>query len=231
MTEPRNSHDLPAASSWRLKHIKLAGGHFDADDACDSLPTEVTAQRALKDEISTSIYSSVSSLTVELDELLRRSDENTNADLEYFCDNGEENPAFTNHPLETTLNRLSDIFITLSQEAYLRHKERRKGPRAKAAEETEETADHENLNPAVAKALPVESLDASASTPQKRKVSQTSFGTRSTETTPKKSFEKEQSVQELWNAFARDVIKGVYGSSRIEIPWVENRVMKLDYHT
>lgn len=62
----------------------------------------------------------------------------------------------------------------------------------------------------------------------KRKISETSFGTRSTETTPIKLVHPEANVQSLQNKFVDAIIEELW-SGGIDVPWVQGRHMFLDY--
>ena len=72
-------------------------------------------------------------------------------------------------------------------------------------------------------------LPTSFETPDhKRKISQTSFGTRSTETTPNKLVHAEAKVQSLQNTFVNTIIDKLW-FGKIIIPWVQGRNMFLTY--
>jgi hypothetical protein len=62
----------------------------------------------------------------------------------------------------------------------------------------------------------------------KRKISETSFGTRSTETTPNKLVHPEAKVQSLQNTFVNTVIDKLW-IGKIGIPWAQGRRMFLTY--
>ena len=64
----------------------------------------------------------------------------------------------------------------------------------------------------------------------KRKISQTSFGTRSTETTPNKLQQPEAKVQSLRNTFVKRIINKLW-FGKISIPWARNRYMFLTYNS
>ena len=63
----------------------------------------------------------------------------------------------------------------------------------------------------------------------KRKISETSFGTRSTETTPQKLHQQEVVVQSLQNKFM-DLLVNKLWLGKIDMPWVTGREMYMDYH-
>ena len=62
----------------------------------------------------------------------------------------------------------------------------------------------------------------------KRKISNTSFGTRSTETTPTKLLQPEAKVQSLQNTFVKIIINSLW-LGKVDIPWVKGRHMFLTY--
>jgi len=74
-----------------------------------------------------------------------------------------------------------------------------------------------------------ESASAQAEvTPRKRVVSNTSFGTQSTETTPIKFTKPETSIQQMQNYFVTDILDYIYNGV-ISIPWARNRNIYLRY--
>ena len=62
----------------------------------------------------------------------------------------------------------------------------------------------------------------------KRKISNTSFGTRSTETTPTKLLQPEAKVQSLQNTFVKIIINTLW-LGKVDVPWVKGRHMFLTY--
>ena len=72
-------------------------------------------------------------------------------------------------------------------------------------------------------------LPLSYQTPDnKRKISETSFGTRSTETTPNKLMHPEAKVQSLQNKFVDAIINRLWWG-QIDIDWAKGRHMFLTY--
>ena len=65
-------------------------------------------------------------------------------------------------------------------------------------------------------------------TPRKRVVSNISFGTQFTETTPIKFTKPETSIQQMQNYFVTDILDYIYNGV-ISIPWARNRNMYLRY--
>jgi hypothetical protein len=66
------------------------------------------------------------------------------------------------------------------------------------------------------------------SMPNKRKVSDTSFGTRSTETTPAKLDHPEAKVQSLQDTFVQSIIAKVWWG-QVDIAWAQGRLLFLTY--
>jgi hypothetical protein len=62
----------------------------------------------------------------------------------------------------------------------------------------------------------------------KRKISETSFGTRSTESTPNKLVQAEAKFQSLQNILVETIIDRLW-SGQIDIPWIQGRHMFLSY--
>ena len=137
------------------------------------------------------------------------------------------------NPLQRTFELLGEILIQRSREDMERQTERVKMAReAKAArakqlssdEKTDSAADEtKNIaEPRLPSALP--------STPQKRDFSGTSFGPRSTEGTPITLIKPEPNIQDLQNTLVRDVLRAIYGSPYIRVPWARGRQnMRLSY--
>jgi hypothetical protein len=65
--------------------------------------------------------------------------------------------------------------------------------------------------------------------PNKRNFSDTSFGTKSTETTPTKLTQPEAHVQSLQNTFVNIIMRTIWSAGQINIPWAEGRRMFLTY--
>ena len=66
-------------------------------------------------------------------------------------------------------------------------------------------------------------------TPHKRKESDTSFGTRSTETTPKRMKKPETHIQNLQSTLVDDVLEAIEKRNFIKVEWPRNRVLHLTY--
>ena len=66
-------------------------------------------------------------------------------------------------------------------------------------------------------------------TPEKRKVSDSSFGLKSTETTPQKQIVKEPIIQALQNNFVEDIVEALWSGDEIPLPWVRVNLTHLEY--
>ena len=130
-----------------------------------------------------------------------------------------------NNPLKRTFRILSTILIKRSHEEMIREAMRKRQVReAKAAKEIqsaaiEATVSSEGIYPVSGPRQP-STLPA---TPQNRNVSDSSFGKRSTETTPTKLIKPESSIQNLQNTFVQDVLDALYDSDFIRMPWARGR--------
>lgn len=146
--------------------------------------------------------------------------------------------------LTTTFLVLGDILVQQSEEARNRDSKRAKeNKKAQALREAEAMMEAESemevkgvttarsprilqstlYGPQVGLSGPrIPSTSSIAQTPTKRKISETSFGTRSTETTPTKLVSAEANIQNLQDAIVRDVIVGLYGTG-VPIKWARNR--------
>jgi hypothetical protein len=63
----------------------------------------------------------------------------------------------------------------------------------------------------------------------KRNFSDTSFGTKSTETTPTKLTQPEAHVQSLQNSFVKEIMRRLWSGAQLKVPWAEGRRMFLTY--
>ena len=76
---------------------------------------------------------------------------------------------------------------------------------------------------------PLPRFPSSFETPNnKRKISDTSFGTQSTETTPGRMVQPEAKVQSLQDKFVTTIIKKVWWG-QIDVPWAQGRHLFLTY--
>jgi len=67
-------------------------------------------------------------------------------------------------------------------------------------------------------------------TPVQRKASESSFGKRSTETTPSETFSPEANFQNLQSQLVYDVLDALYHVNAIPVSWVRNsEIMRIKY--
>jgi hypothetical protein len=138
-----------------------------------------------------------------------------------------------NNPLKRTFQVLGDILLQRSREAEEREAARRREAREAGAARKKQPHIIQNKN---STADGVQSIagprqpSSLPSTPQKRDFSDTSFGTRSTETTPSKLTKPESSIQNLQNMLVYDVLDAIYDAAFIRVPWARGRKnMRLNY--
>lgn len=135
-------------------------------------------------------------------------------------------------PLKLTFRILGEILVGPSQEEILREAARVKEVReVKVAREKKSAVIHATVStddihsdsaPRQPSTLP--------STPQKRNISDTSFGPRSTQTTPTKLIKPESSIQNLQNTLIQEVHDAIYYAAVIRMPWPRGRTnMRLVY--
>ena len=145
------------------------------------------------------------------------------------------------NPLKRSFQVLSDILLQDSQESYER--ESRKAKQDKATKQNK-PATAKNLTtakPSTSQPIPYEtqagisdhrgpSTSPITVTPVKRKASESSFGKRSTETTPSKTFSPEANIQILQSQLVYDVLDALYYDTAIPVAWVRNReIMMIKY--
>ena len=131
----------------------------------------------------------------------------TQAELQRAWDDDYVIAKIKKNPLKHVLLSLVKLLETDSEESQVREKEKFKELSQQSQSQSSasfETPDH------------------------KRKISDTSFGTRSTDTTPTKLDQPEAKVQSLQNKFV-DVIITELWAGKIHIPWAEGRRMFLTY--
>ena len=128
------------------------------------------------------------------------------------------------NPLKNFIFALADLLETDSQESQELDTEKRKQTVIVFPVPVPES---ESSSSKLSYANP--SFPTSYETPNnKRKVSETSFGTRSTETTPNKLVHSEAKVQALQNVFVYTMINEIW-LGIIGISWVKGRKMFLTY--
>ena len=129
---------------------------------------------------------------------------------------------FARHPFRNTILALRSCLTQRSQEAHdcdteqamlARIAKAQRGIKSPPTSATSSTPSKVSL-PRLPTTLPV--------TPQKRNVSDSSFGAHSTETTPTKWVKPEASIQELQNTLVRDVLFSLY-RGKVPIDWACGR--------
>jgi hypothetical protein len=133
------------------------------------------------------------------------------------------------NPLKHTFVVLIDMLIQRSQEAIDREAERNKAKReAKTARKP--TKDETSIGDDVQSTSDPPSSSTMPCTPHKRHISETSFGSRSTETTPTKMESPEKNVQYLQDTLVREVIDAVFGPPYVHVKWPRGRTkLRLAY--
>jgi hypothetical protein len=143
------------------------------------------------------------------------------------------NEKLKSNPLSDTLDCLAEILVLPTQETLDRMAEIAKEERAakaalKSIPPTISTAQESSHGDNYAMIQP-RKPSTSPSTPQKRNVSDTSFGGRSPNTTPKKLKKPETHIQQLQNTLVVDILKALYDRRNIPVPWVRGRNLRLFY--
>ncbi len=128
-------------------------------------------------------------------------------------------------PLKETFRILGEILVEPSEEEILREAARvkevreAKGAREKKSAVIQPTVSTDEIHSVSAPRHP----NTSPSTPQKRNISDASFGTRSANTTPTKLIKPESSIQELQNILVREIRGAIYYAAVIRMPWPRAR--------
>ena len=130
--------------------------------------------------------------------------------------------------LKNFLICLAKLQIVGSMESYLQQKNKQKKPKTTEPTQKEVTTSDDFPRPQTPYSEP--RFPTSFETPQtnKRNISETSFGSRSTESTPKKLIQAEAKVQSLQNAFVNDIINTLW-DGWVKLYWVKGRRMRLQY--
>lgn len=146
----------------------------------------------------------------------------------------EINAKLKHNPLKRTLQCLASSIILHTQETLDRAAEI-------AKEEREAKSAFKPNHPIISDVdIPIETHDSSSvleprkpktapSTPQKRNISDTSFGGRSPNTTPKKLKKPETYVQHLQNTLVSDIFEALYDRDNVRIDWARGRDLRLFY--
>jgi len=126
-------------------------------------------------------------------------------------------------PLFRTYRQLANILRQQSREAKEREEERARQDRERENERKMKEAS------VLQKNAPGPRMPSTVTvTPQKRNISETSFGTASTETTPTKLTKPEQHIQLLQDTLVSDILLHVYRCD-VPVPWAEGRELYLSY--
>ena len=166
-------------------------------------------------------------LSVGFDRIIKASEEVTEDDLRTArIDEAVQDKLYEN-PLQDLMLSLVSLLETRSKESQERdtEKEKRSVTTISLSIEQENASSSRPLTPPYTQPrLP----DAFETPANKRKISETSFGTRSTESTPNKLVHAEAKVQSLQSKFVDTIINKLW-SGKIDMPWVQGRHMFLAY--
>ena len=194
----------------------------------------------------------MTSLTVGIKKMRDDALQITKDDLENPFDKGTVTKLRLN-PLKRSFQGLSDVLRQCSREEQERESKRAKEARAikkaKAAKEEEAKTTAIAKDPTSAKVPSTSQSTIHANqplmsgshgpstppipvTPQKRKVSDTSFGKISAEGTPSKLKSPETNIQNVQNQLVYDVLEALYDVPAVPVSWAENREsMRITYET
>ena len=146
--------------------------------------------------------------------------------LRNYRDNDDLMEKLYMHPLQDMMLGLVDLLEAESAES--QSLERRKGSRScQIVYETASISDWDDVRSSMAPEH-FDSPNTNDTPTRKRPISQTSFESRSTETTPNKLVQVEAKVQALQNSFVKAIINQLW-LGQIGIPWARGRKMFLTY--
>jgi hypothetical protein len=137
------------------------------------------------------------------------------------------------HPFIRTFRQLASALTQRSQESMEREAERSREAKEARSQQKMEQASFQDVDSTAKGKRTLSGVHMPSTipvTPQKRNISDTPFGTRSTETTPTKLIKPETTVQELQNDLVNEIILSVYNGD-IPIPWVRGRTLFLSYNS
>lgn len=226
---------LKSASAWDKFSLGRFGVEFQRTEHTP-LANLITDPRYYNPETETRRdfarrCSMKASLTAGYDRILKASQDVTEDDLMTARVDDSVDMKLDENQLQYVMLSLVDLLETDSKEA--QELERVKGKQTANVTYTStfdrdspalSSSSHPENNPYTHPRFPI-----SFETPDnKRKISDTSFGTRSTESTPNKLCHPEAKVQSLQNAFVNTIITKLW-SGRIDIPWAQGRHMFLTY--
>jgi len=159
--------------------------------------------------------------------IIKASEEVTEEDLRTARINYAVKDKLDENPLQDLMLSLVSLLETQSKESQERDTEKGKNPGITPSVSTEKqkALSSRPITPPYTQPR----LPGGFETPDnKRKISKTSFGTRSTESTPNKLIHAEAKVQSLQTKFVDTIINRLW-SGQIDIPWVQGRHMFLTY--
>lgn len=134
------------------------------------------------------------------------------------------------NPLKLVLLNLVDLLETNSEESYERERKKVKTTTYIPSSELYPAVSESTSERPVTPQFSQPRLPSSFETPDtsKRKTSETSFGTKSTETTPHKLDHPEAKVQSLQDKFVTTIITDLWWG-QVNIPWAQGRHLFLTY--
>jgi hypothetical protein len=175
------------------------------------------------------------SLTVGYLRVLKASDDITEHDLRSARHNPDVEAKLDENPLQYVLLNLVDLVEADSEESQERERKKSKAAPSEHVGGSHSPAylisEERPTTPQMGQSRIPTSFECTSfeRTPNnKRKVSETSFGTRSTETTPAKLDHPEAKVQSLQDTFVHTIIAKVWWG-RVDITWAQGRRLFLTY--
>lgn len=165
---------------------------------------------------------------IDYDRIIKTSEEITEHDLRRARVDDAVTDKLDENPLQSVMLILMDILETESKESQeLKIGKRRRGViRESEINPQQIISSSQSITPPYSQTRFPHSFE----TPDnKRKISETSFGTHSTESTPNKLIQAEAKVQSLQNKFV-DIIIDKLWSGRIDIVWAQGRHKFMTYN-
>jgi hypothetical protein len=240
MSQFRETLDLRSASAWDKFSLSF-GVQFEQEEDTP-LNTLITDSKFYDPRTETTrgfemrtILAANPSLKVGYHNILKASQDITAEELRRYRSDDDVRDKVNENPLQSVFKVLVQIPETESQESQERQKHKFKHTSAAVHAATTVpvvTVEHDQNPSSGGRPSTPQSRFAESSfeTPElKRKISDTSFGLRSTETTPPKLAKPEASVQDLQNKFVETIINKVW-RGQIDVPWAQGRKMFLDYY-
>ena len=231
---------LKSASAWDKFSLKRFGVLFKRTAHTD-LNTLIDDPRWYDPETETTTEDFIQgnetpmkiSLTLAYDEVISASMDVTEDELRRLRGDRSLEKRLRQNPLQDLMLSLVDLLETDSEEfqflekrktamalAVVRDLESESPPKARDSSASHLPSTPPNSQPHFSKSYT--KID------NKRKLSETSFGAQSTETTPVKLTHPEAKVQALQNTFVKTIINRLW-FGKIDIPWARGRHMFLTY--